>query len=152
MKEIKFRAWLKDEDIPEGYMITPAHNMFVNFFGEMAIRNWEGKINMYESDQYILMQYTGLKDKNGKEIYDGDILCVYFDTDYSIQEKMFVKWDKYSDGEYVSCLECWTILDIKNLGNTTPLSEVNAGSTYGHSDFQVEVIGNIYENSELLEM
>ena len=68
----------------------------------------------------ILMQYTGLKDKNGKEIYEGDVVK----TSLGI-------------GKVCMRLGCWFIEMQKELG-------------YFHTD-EIEVIGNIYENPELLK-
>lgn len=72
-------------------------------------------------------QYTGLKDKNGKEIYEGDILK------HEDEDAMYVRWYK----EYV---------EFKLMGpndETTTLTDWYAEDT--------EVIGNIFENKELLE-
>ena len=55
MREIKFRAWDKT-----------LNKMIQNI-------TWKGDS---QSDRYSVMQYTGLKDKNGKEIYEGDILSI----------------------------------------------------------------------------
>ena len=73
--------------------------------------------------QYVLMQYTGLKDKNGKEIYDGDIIK-------SSAETVVVEWKG----------EMWT-----EEGFVAGFSELFEGANC------YEVVGNIYENPELLE-
>ena len=78
----------------------------------------------YYEDEYILMQYTGLKDKNGNEIYEGDILK-YTDPDENnqpVKSRRVVKWDE------------WKMLD-----------ELQNGFSI------VEVVGNIYENPELVK-
>ncbi len=75
----------------------------------------------------ILMQYTGLKDKNGKEIYEGDIIVEYLlpnEYDYGIIE--------YLDGSFVIN---WKSKMWQYLINVS----------------RREVIGNIYENPELLK-
>lgn len=79
-------------------------------------------------EECILMQYTGLKDKNGKEIYEGDIVKCRPDT---LRE---VKWVEY-DG-YIRC-------------GYTPLCDNFYDCGLYFDDF--EVVGNIYENKELLK-
>lgn len=73
-------------------------------------------------DNYILMQYTGLKDINGVEIYEGDILKV---TGCGIKTIDYV---------------------VSRLNGMNSFSEI-----FGSGDYEIEVIGNIYENTELLE-
>lgn len=116
MREIKFRAWDKDEKemLPLGDMIE---NGGVSYFiGENDLQP------QYKS--IVLMQFTGLKDKNGKEIYEGDIVNYL----YSGDEKLMVEWYDY---EWLLATKEKKII----------------------SDFdwkECEVIGNIYENPELL--
>jgi hypothetical protein len=81
-----------------------------------------------------LMQYTGLKDKNGKEIYEGDILKYNFPYDGRLKHVSLVKF-----------VETEASFGIKDrYGNEIPLYRIAANNYF-------EVIGNIYENEELLK-
>lgn len=83
-------------------------------------------VGQVKGETPIVMQYTGLKDKNGKEIYEGDIVII----GKSLIEE--IKW-----------------LDESNwIGEKCPVNGwVNHGSIYKQKP---EIIGNIYENPELL--
>ncbi|MDK4490072.1 YopX family protein [Fusobacterium necrophorum] len=82
-----------------------------------------------------IMQYTGLKDKNGKEIYEGDIVKVpHFLHDERIKINGVVKYVN-NRAEFVIDLE-----DIEETFYCCNQSE------------RIEVVGNIYENPELLEV
>ncbi len=120
MREIKFRAWVKNNKV--------GHELFtvvmISWIGKEVILS--GKGGSIGLDDCVLTQYTGLKDKNGKEIYEGDIIKR---TDDSLR---LVKWAKFGFQLY---------------GTIFP-------DSYWDSDYldwqQSEVIGNIYENKELL--
>lgn len=75
-------------------------------------------------------QYTGLKDKNGKEIYEGDIVLDYYDGD----DAFIVEWDKDTAS--------FILTDTNNIAN------VSFDNFYPDKD--LEIIGNIHENPELL--
>lgn len=105
MREIKFRAW-----DGEKFQTSNCH-----FCGSKN----------YNSD-YKVMQYTGLKDKNDKEIYEGDLLKI---TDTFHTYPMPVIWSE----------DCWT-MEVEGTYGT--LSEWNEAG---------EIIGNIYENPELIK-
>lgn len=79
-REIKFRAWMKSENCYMGKWLdtqSPTTFSAVNEVGEY-----------YSDDDLAIEQYTGLKDKNGKEIYEGDIVQ-YYDLRYKSSDKRF---------------------------------------------------------------
>lgn len=127
MREIKFRVW--NEDTKEMLEIQK-HSFKTN---KSMPYGWNMQ---YEFDG--LMQYTGLKDKHGKEIYEGD-LCKSYNgyiqevvwKDNSWMYKMKVN-KKYQGEAYVEIV-------YSSMGDTS------------HRNFGDEIIGNIYENPELVE-
>lgn len=123
MREYKFRAW----DNENNQMLDVQELNFEDCFygGEMQIKTTMYN-DYFDCREMPLMQYTGLHDKNGKEIYEGDIVKSFFvDTDEAGNEiyKYYIIEVKYDE---VLC--SYKIDKFMNL----------------------EVIGNIYENKELL--
>ena len=115
-REIKFRAWdKKNKRIYEVWELTLEEDGSVDI-----LRMWgmKGRQMFKLGEEIELMQYTGLKDKNGKEIYEGDIVKTNNKRIFSIE-----------------------IPDI--------FYKLADGSWMTETDFGV--IGNIYENPELLE-
>lgn len=118
-REIKFRAWDK-------FMETMIENLNPYELGTILTK--------WKEDSHILQQYTGLKDKNRKEIYEGDI------TDWGNSVVKFGEFEFEVGGDY------------KNY-NTTAYGwylQNKLGIEELTWDGQVKVIGNIYENPELL--
>ena len=115
MRTIKFRFW----DVPRGKMIFPSNN------GNLD--------DLVESKHWKVMQFIGLKDKNGKEIYEGDILkmesyqregvIIYYGGGFKL--KLHKNWEGWNQPSIVSF------------------------ASYCPQD--AEVIGNIYEDEHLLE-
>jgi hypothetical protein len=105
MREIKFRAWVESEQ-----RMTKVFEL--------------GSILCDNHGCDLLMQYTGLKDKNGREIYEGDILLD------NAKIARVVKW-----GDDLACF----MVDIKECTNDDYLYACLLGV----------VIGNIYENPDL---
>ncbi len=111
-REIKFRAWDK---------ISRVMHQWDDYAPSSEILN---------EDYCVLMQFTGLKDKNGKEIYEGDILTWQWngmDKKYLIIEDIFTTWRKALEFESKG-IGRWELPSI------------------------CEIIGNIFENPELLEV
>lgn len=113
----KFRAWDKDEK-----EMRPKKGGF-----------YLGSVNSeLISGDDLIMQYTGLKDKNGKEIYEGDVIehiqGIYDRT--KIKEKVF--WND-------------------ELAGFNPFSDYDSDCDIYVEMETVEIIGNIHENPELLE-
>ena len=123
---IKFRAWDKK-------LQTMLDVSLIDFKkGVLVGEHWEfGETNFMSFDEIELMQSTGLKDKNGKEIFEGDIV------DYK-GRKAVIKWH----GSYASFIYRFVDELKERVSEWDPLF-----LAYYH----FEVIGNIYENKELLD-
>ena len=114
MREIKFKLWHKGfkkfftTNYSDQISMMPDGNIF-----------WMGEC---ETDNFIILQYTGLKDENGREIYEGDI--VRHATWGDVYEVIFEDGGFYVLSSY----------DFQTI-----------------NEYPLEVIGNIFENPELLE-
>jgi uncharacterized phage protein (TIGR01671 family) len=133
MREIKFRAWDKDnfkmltyeDDGNDVGFFIDSLNKTISVIGLEDERRTDISVE--------LMQYTGLKDKNDKEIYEGDIIALPNDKPF----KDFICIVQFNDGcfdivnkerGFRDYLKCWVCNNV------------------------AEVIGNIYENPELLKV
>ena len=118
MREIKFRAWDKDkEEMFSSDFITLAE--FFEFYGKLE-----------------LMQFTGLKDKNGKEIYEGDVV------DVQNEEQFKIEW--FED------TASWIGVGVQTGKGRWFENREMFEREFQISSIKSEVIGNIYENPELL--
>ncbi len=119
MRELKFRAW--DKETKTIILDTTIHA--ITFSGEI----WKISDSIFkdETKRFEIMQFTGLKDKNGKEIYEGDIMYVAGVGNVEI---------------------------IFNEGCFGYMWEGGLYNFYEDQEGDIErVIGNIYENPELLK-
>ena len=136
MREIKFRAWLSDTDLEY------RRNEQMIFSGEYISRQWRlfwDSLRAWNGNVKELMQYTGLKDKNGKEIYEGDVVQFLVDKTAEVGFGQVI-----GDVESVRCKVGWRGLNIFD-------QFTDVEGCVLDSDSQLEVIGNIYENPELLK-
>lgn len=129
----KFRAWLKEEN----KMIEPSDILSISFkLCEMTPNYLHGfEKEKYDFYDLELMQSTGLKDKNGKEIFEGDILAI--ETDEGILN-VNIFWDSK---------HALFMFESKKYNEEDLLAELVEDNTY-----PFEIAGNIYENPELLEV
>ena len=165
MREIKFRAWDKNTK----HLIYEIVALYPMYERGNAITK-KGTNAITPPENVILMQYTELKDKNGKEVYEGDIIKIK-KFDYSLLPKEEMKLLKkiFPDEEHWSKLTEEKIkLDgnwkVENLGwemALRPLQNVKAHGVildkksvmFGFGKLaqaEYEIIGNIYENPELI--
>lgn len=123
MRELKLRAWYK----PYKQMCQVESLRFDGngVYRAVLIEESFYDRRLVEADEIVIEQFTGLKDKNGVNIYDGDILID--DTGEPIEYWVV----KFSDGGFIG--EC--------VGVAEPLFELT----------NLEVVGNIHEDSELVE-
>ena len=124
MREYKFRVW----DTENKEMLKVQELDFEDTFygGRLSIRTDQYN-DYFDIEDMILMQYTGLKDRNGKEIYEGDIVYIMPED-----ERGIIRWDNET-ARYV-VIHDNIISDFDNW--------------YGKD---LEVIGNEFDNPELLE-
>ena len=123
--KLRFRAWLKQKQKMDNYIDH------ISWLEDELYCIGDGITYMVLAEDLVLMQSTGLVDKNGKEIFEGDIV------DYK-GRKALVKWH----GSYASFI--YRFVDELQKRNTEwePLYLAYT---------KCEIIGNVYENQELLE-
>nr|DAW49586.1 MAG TPA: YopX protein [Caudoviricetes sp.] len=132
MNNLKFRAWNKK-------LKLLGDVSYIDFNSKKIIYH-NGFVNYYVNFEDVeIMQSTGLKDKNGKEIFEGDII----NCGYLFNGSPFDELDEYEEEKgVVKFVNCGFNIKFKN--------DTNLFIDIMESCEDIEVIGNIYENKELL--
>lgn len=134
-RTIKFRAW--DKVSEEMLFLSDDDCVHISTKGFTWLKGFNEKM-VADQGTAVLMQFTGLKDKNGKEIYEGDV-CLFGN------DKTHISYD-----ENLCAFRVFSVNSVRKAW----LVEDGFGITSFDEDMQkkeIEVIGNIYENKGLLD-
>jgi hypothetical protein len=144
-REIKFRVWDKktksfweDGKADKGGRSWNEDWLCITLKGEVAIFDdepyggWSG-----EQGRFVIQQYTGLEDKNGKEIYEGDILNI-----------KGTWWNASGPAGFSSFIQ--EVKWVEEETGFSPFAIYDTDCGVYHNASECEVIGNIYENPDLI--
>ena len=135
-RKIKFRVW---DNTDHHWQIDDYELLFCQEQGDFTYH--QEKLGKYHD--YTIQQFTGIKDRNCTDIYEGDIVKVDLMNDKVKTITEPVVWGEYGDDEYVDSLECWMIggYPLSSVAHAWGLRynglETKAGS--------LEVVGNIFD-------
>lgn len=131
MRKIAFRAWDKKKKVMFNKILD------INFCDAgifTVVAEYNDEEHLLLGEDIILMQSTGLPDKNGKEIFEGDILDIYYSENDTADHYIgLVEWGEFPD----------------RAGFTVTEKEKRWGHSLGLK-FLCEVLGNIHEHPDLL--
>ena len=156
MREIKFRAWdvknnkmsktftFFDIESDGGYGCIYNAKIFIDTTSEIVVNE------LLDIAKYILMQFTGVKDKNGKEIYEGDIINQYgYKAPGIVRFGTYIRKD-FSNHDRQVQHHGWYFEPIPFTDKYDITWNNNILSLVEDKDRGFEVIGNIYEDKHLL--
>ena len=146
MREIKFRAWDKvNKKFREDFSIL------IDREGSIL----DNKKDDYVNDDYVIQQFTGLKDKNGKEIYEGDIVKGI----KSEQEKNSLSYEIKSSVYFRAGgfelfgknMQDFTWIDDHKIRDIYWVEYGSMNKNLYWKIIDIEILGNLYKSPELLE-
>ena len=147
-REIKFRVRFKPDQkmFDASWLIRTSDEKELRVFPKTSITLEEGVLNRsVESWDIELMQFTWLLDKNGREIYEGDIV--------KRDDQSNGKWWRFAVVEIDPDIQfnCSSIKEVEGIKNSSDYTFRYWQFAYKDTENHLTIIGNIYENSELIE-
>ena len=131
-RDIKFRAWDKEA---KAYFYNAEHTYDFGCMGQGGMAESFGEV-LDNPEYYIVEQFTGLKDKNNKEIFEGDIITETIDDgDTEVRQTYEVYWDED--------LLLWAIRGVHGY-------DYNLHDELWQTNMSREVIGNVHETTGLV--
>ncbi len=144
-REIKFRVWNKRTN---NWVHGPGHE--INLFGEtILLGGFMRGIGLEELNDCVALQYTGMKDKNGKEIYEGDFVSVVDEN--NIFDIRFGKVKRTVVGIDAATLHLVEINCFYFHRDGFPYFSITYNFIGKHDLDDTKIIGNIFQNKNLLK-
>lgn len=131
--KLKVKAWFEEEK--QMLSVRELYQSDENgVYGVQVVRNDEAGAEYWYTlapGRFVLLQYTGLKDKNGREIFEGDVVKIVYADGFAVGS--------------ISMEDCWWSVNVKHNVSTFPDHSIPLSP-----GDDINILGNIYENPKLL--